>query len=861
MKKILKAGATSQTIDIWVGNSSSTTGAGLTGLVYNSAGLTCYYRVGATGNATALSLANQTAYGAWTQGGFAEISSTNMPGIYRLDLANATVASAGSASLSLKGATNMAPVNIELQMVTNDFEAGVVSSVTGGVGGNITGAVLGGMTGNITGNLSGSVGSVAGNVTGAVLGGVTGNITGNITGSVASVTGSVGSVTGNIGGNLEGNVVGSVGSVLGNVGGNLVGDVGGNVTGTVASVIGNVGGNLEGNVAGSVASVTGNVGGNVNGSVGSVIGDVSGSVTGSVGSVVGNVGGNVNGSVGTVTGNVDGNVFGFVGSVAGNITGNLTGSIGSLSSDAMANVTEAANSTIVGYHLDHLLATAYDASAKPGASDSLLNTLVGDSGNGTPLFTELSLSLAPSGGGGNGTTDWTANERTAIRSILGIPASGTTPDDPTVGILDTIRDGIGNANTTLHTAIADVPTNSELNARTLLAADYANATNLAAANSTLHAAIVPLATGTALDGVQDVILDTFAAQNNISTAEVANEMAIALSDIHLDKLLAAAYDSTNPPGAIGSLFNSIIEDDSGVPRFTTNSLEQAPSGGNVSLGNGSSLTAILEAIADVPTTSEFEARTLLAANYATAANLAAANTSIASANTTLHAAIADTPTTSEFEARTLAAASYATAANLTLANTTLHSAIAAIPDTVWDEATSGHATAGTTGKALADAGSAGDPWETSIGNGSTYSEGQAGQLLSKLRTEVANSTVIVLPNDPVSDDLCHLYGQIVLPSGRLASAISLKLELSSTIPIKLDSGRPVASREVIARTDTDGYIISTAANGTIVQYQPIARTDKLSVGNASWSITSDALLFAQETFYANTTSLDVATLI
>jgi hypothetical protein len=45
--------------------------------------------------------------------------------------------------------------------------------------------------------------------------------------------------------------------------------------------------------------------------------------------------------------------------------------------------------------------------------------------------------------GGGGTSDWTADERTALRTILGIPASGTTPDDPTAGILDTIRDNVG----------------------------------------------------------------------------------------------------------------------------------------------------------------------------------------------------------------------------------------------------------------------------------------------------------------------------------------------------------------------------------------------------------------------------------
>lgn len=52
-------------------------------------------------------------------------------------------------------------------------------------------------------------------------------------------------------------------------------------------------------------------------------------------------------------------------------------------------------------------------------------------------FTTNALENAPSEAG---PTDWTANERAAIRAILGIPASGTTPTDPTMGILDNIRD-------------------------------------------------------------------------------------------------------------------------------------------------------------------------------------------------------------------------------------------------------------------------------------------------------------------------------------------------------------------------------------------------------------------------------------
>jgi hypothetical protein len=90
-------------------------------------------------------------------------------------------------------------------------------------------------------------------------------------------------------------------------------------------------------------------------------------------------------------------------------------------------------------HLDHLLAVAYDPASPVGVADSLLNDLVEDNGAGTTRFTTTALEQAPAGGGGGG-TDWTTDERTQIRQILGVATSGTTPTDPTTGILDTIRD-------------------------------------------------------------------------------------------------------------------------------------------------------------------------------------------------------------------------------------------------------------------------------------------------------------------------------------------------------------------------------------------------------------------------------------
>lgn len=123
-KREILAGATDQTIDVFIQDSSSTTGGGLTGLVYNTASLTCYYRKGATGTPAALSLATQTVGGAHSDGGFVAVDGTNCPGQYRLDLSDTIVASAGMVTLYLKGAANMAPCVIEIEVVSvNKFDA------------------------------------------------------------------------------------------------------------------------------------------------------------------------------------------------------------------------------------------------------------------------------------------------------------------------------------------------------------------------------------------------------------------------------------------------------------------------------------------------------------------------------------------------------------------------------------------------------------------------------------------------------------------------------------------------------------------------------------------------------------------
>jgi hypothetical protein len=57
-------------------------------------------------------------------------------------------------------------------------------------------------------------------------------------------------------------------------------------------------------------------------------------------------------------------------------------------------------------------------------------------------WTEKALEQAPVGGEG-GEADWTANEKTALRAILGIPITGSSPETPTTGVLAAILDDTG----------------------------------------------------------------------------------------------------------------------------------------------------------------------------------------------------------------------------------------------------------------------------------------------------------------------------------------------------------------------------------------------------------------------------------
>jgi hypothetical protein len=100
-------GSTSQSIELYLG---------ATGLVFNTSGLAAYY-VRNQSAPVAITLVTQTPTGAWTSGGFAEISSSLVPGVYRLDVPNAAFAAGASdVTIVVRGAsgTNGAVLTVTL---------------------------------------------------------------------------------------------------------------------------------------------------------------------------------------------------------------------------------------------------------------------------------------------------------------------------------------------------------------------------------------------------------------------------------------------------------------------------------------------------------------------------------------------------------------------------------------------------------------------------------------------------------------------------------------------------------------------------------------------------------------------------
>ena len=204
-KVSLLAGTTSYTVNLFIMDSTSTTGAGKTGLAFNTASLTAYY-VLPKAAAVAITLATQTVTGAWSSGGFVEVDATNLPGVYRFDVPNACLATTNkSCAIQLKGATAMAQIVLEVELTATDNQTALLTAAQIATGVWQDAAAGDFTTASSIGKSLYTSGVVPGGTNGLFIAGtnaattittaLTTTFTGNLTGSVASVTGAVGSVT------------------------------------------------------------------------------------------------------------------------------------------------------------------------------------------------------------------------------------------------------------------------------------------------------------------------------------------------------------------------------------------------------------------------------------------------------------------------------------------------------------------------------------------------------------------------------------------------------------------------------------------------------------------------------------------
>jgi len=242
-------------------------GNGITGLTSTSTGLiiaaagdteatTTAYTSGASNVQTIAALGT---YAAPSSGKcrFAEYDSTNHPGVYEIQLANARYAVSGARSLlvSITGVAGMADCDVVVPLLAMNPYDGIRAGLTGlpsaavGSGANSFNFDASGWlksdpqawlgeaipTPNQTGVPITDMGYVKGTASPATAGyvGIDWAQLTNHTATVAltNTTISPTQVISSVAGSVGGNVTGSVGSVAGNVGGNLVGTIGGYASG------------------------------------------------------------------------------------------------------------------------------------------------------------------------------------------------------------------------------------------------------------------------------------------------------------------------------------------------------------------------------------------------------------------------------------------------------------------------------------------------------------------------------------------------------------------------------------------------------------------------------------------------------
>jgi hypothetical protein len=120
VKRKIFAGTTSLSLPVIVYDNTSTTGAGLSGLTHSTSGLVLEYRRAGQSSWTSVTLVSKT-LGTYTSGGI--VASGSRSGRYEVDIPDAAVAAGvRMVEICLRGAANMHPVDIELELDAVNYQ-------------------------------------------------------------------------------------------------------------------------------------------------------------------------------------------------------------------------------------------------------------------------------------------------------------------------------------------------------------------------------------------------------------------------------------------------------------------------------------------------------------------------------------------------------------------------------------------------------------------------------------------------------------------------------------------------------------------------------------------------------------------
>ena len=462
MKRKFKGGLTSVSLPVFIADTSSTTGGGLSGVTSASSGLVLEYRRAGQSTWTSVTPQAGKTLGSYLSGGI--VADGSLAGAYEVDFPDAAFASgARMVVCRVRGVTNMLAVLIEIELDAVDYQVDAFGAIKPTTAGRTLDVSAGGEAGIDLANIGSPTTTVN-------LSGVTIKTATDIETDTQDIQNRLPAAL------VDGRIVALAQAV-------------GDKTGYTATISDKTGFKLASDglalVTAWTVGITGNLTGNVTGSVGSISGvsfpaNFSLLGIGGTGAILlvdtvdelaaGAL--TANGAVdsippavwnaSTTDTYVDGS-FGDRSLISKNNTREVavTGSnhVAAVLHDAEPNSIPE-DAFVTGALSARALAAdaATEIAAEVGALQVLtrLNSMIEDNGAGQFRFDTIALEMAPAGGGGGG-TDWTANERSAIRAILGVPASGTTPTDPTTGILDTIRDSVGAIGINVYPVSASTP--------------------------------------------------------------------------------------------------------------------------------------------------------------------------------------------------------------------------------------------------------------------------------------------------------------------------------------------------------------------------------------------------------------------